>query len=123
MPDTALDFNPKQIPLPFVHMLQARVHNLRYSQNPNIMFWRHLVISAYAGVVGDSRPNPDHFDDKWLNWTPETRDIEMSLAHKHTVPQAVPYDTQELPEVIRRDLDTLQAQISNEAWKGYPTCE
>jgi hypothetical protein len=123
LPETALDFNPKQVPLQYVMMLRPRVHNLRYSQNPNMMFWRHLIISAYVKVDGDSRPNPNHFEDKWLNWTPDTRDLEMSLAHMATVPAALPYDVSELPETIQRDLPELQRQISNAAWKGYPSCE
>lgn len=123
MPATGLDCNPATATLRSGPMLGGRVHNLRYSQNLNIMFWRHLVVQAYVAQLGDSRPSPDHFEDKLLNWTPETRDIEMALAHKHTVPQAVPYDRRGLPESILRDYDALTKQTSREAWKGYPPCE
>jgi len=123
MPTTGLDFNPAKIPLSRGPMLGGRVHNLRYSQNLNIMFWRHLVVQAYVAQLGDSRPDPKHFEEKLLNWTPETRDIEMALAHKTTVPQAIPYDPSGLPASIKRDYDALAKQISRDAWKGYPKCE
>jgi len=123
MPPTWLDFNPSGTPLSRLPMLCGKVHNLRYSQNPNIMFWRHLVVQAYVSKLGDSRPDPNHFDDKWLTWTPATRNIEMAAAHAHTVPEAVPYDTSCLPHVIQRDLPVLQAKTSNEVWEGYPECE
>jgi hypothetical protein len=122
MPPTELDFNPMGTPLAHLPML-GEVHNFRYAQNPNLMFWRHLAITEYVKKVGDSKPNPDHFEDKWLNWTPETRDIEMSLNYKHTVPCAIPYDETRLPEPILRDMEALRAQTSNEAWKGFPQCE
>ena len=96
------------------------VHNLRYAQNPLIMFWRQLVVMAHTQVTGDSTPNHDWFEDKWLRWTPETEDIEMSLRHMGQVKRAVPYDVGELPACIRADLPKLRAQTSNEQWKGYP---
>ena len=121
--ETWLDFNPANKTLPEMSTLPGPVHNLRYSQNPNIMFWRHLVVQAYVSKLGDSVPDPRHFEDKWLNWTPATRNIEMALKWSHTVPKAEPYDVDELPEVIRRDLRALKAKTSNDVWRGYPPCE
>ncbi len=122
MPRTALDSNPERVALANIPQLSGEVHNLRYSQNPNIMFWRQLVVMEYVAAAGDSKPDPDHFEEKWLKWHPVTnnKNLEMSKAFAHYIPEVVPYDTEELPEEIRRDLAALQAATSNDVWKGYP---
>lgn len=123
MPETWLDFQPRTVNLPGLHMLNAEIHNLRYSQNPNIMFWRQLVIMAYVAALGDSTPDPNWFEDKWLTWDPETnnQDLEMAINWKHLIPAAIPYDTDELPAGIRRDLVMLQKATSNKVWRGIPS--
>ena len=122
MPQTHLDCNPVGVPLQSLPMLCGAVHNLRYTQNPNIMFWRHLVVQAYVAKLGDSVPDPTWFEEKWLHWMPETRDLEQSLRWKHLIPQAEAYDPEGLPYPIKRDLASLREQTSNAAWKGYPEC-
>lgn len=99
------------------------LHNLRNAQNPNTTFWKCMAVGAYAKAVGDSEPNPNWFEDKWLNWTPETTCLNMSKRWGHTSFKAEPYAVGELPELIQADLPALREATSNAAWKGYPPCE
>jgi hypothetical protein len=123
MPMTDLNYHPTYMRIEDVPMLGAESHNLRYSENLNTLFWRQLVTEAWVATIHDSKPDPDHFEEKLLNWTPETRDLEMALAYKARIPKAEPYDFHKLPEVILRDIDKLRKSASNAAWKGYPKCE
>lgn len=62
--------------------------NYGFSISDEVMYWKHLTAMAFSPLVGDSIPNPDWYEDKWLNWTPETQNLEISLGHEHKIPYA-----------------------------------
>lgn len=81
--------------------LQAYVHNLGFAVSEPVMFWKHMIALGMSQKIQDSQPNERWYEDKWLAWTPETRDLEIAWGHEHNIPQAVPYDPAELPASIR----------------------
>ena len=55
------------------------------------MKYKHEVAIQSSKYYSDSIPSKEWYEDKWLNWTPETRDIEIAEKHKHKIKQAWPY--------------------------------
>lgn len=72
--------------------LKAQVHNFGFAMSARTTYWKHLTATAFADEIRDAPPDPKWLEDKWLNWTPETRDLEISLGGQHTIPFAVRYD-------------------------------
>ena len=56
-----------------------------------VMKYRFEVLLQSSKYYKDSLPAEDWYEDKWLNWTPETTDLEMSKAHKHYIKKALPW--------------------------------
>ena len=52
------------------------------------MYWKHLTALAFSPKIGDSIPNPDWYENVWLNWTPEMRNLEISLGREDAIPYA-----------------------------------
>ncbi len=77
--------------------LQAFVHNLGFAVSPETMKCKHEISCANTQ---DSMPNPDWYEKKWLNWTPDMKDLEISAGYEHDIPYLEPYDPKELPEAI-----------------------
>ena len=67
-------------------------YNFGFCLNKRSMLYKHLTALSFSQKIGDSIPCPDWYEDKWLNWSPETKDIEISLNYKHTIPKAIPYE-------------------------------
>ncbi len=42
----------------------------------------------------DSLPAEDWYEEKWLNWTPETTNLEISEKHRHLIKKALPWVSQ-----------------------------
>jgi hypothetical protein len=86
-----------------IHRLQARVHNLGFCLSPQVMYWKHLTALAFSRIVGDSPPNEGWYEEKWLNWDLEKNNsnLEISLGYEWTIPFAMGYATQCLPESIK----------------------
>ena len=59
--------------------------------SPEVMKYKHEVAIQSSKYYSDSIPSKEWYQDKWLNWTPETRDIEIAEKHKHKIKQAWPY--------------------------------
>lgn len=91
-------------------ILEAEIHNLGFAVSPKVMYWKHLTALAFSQAIGDSIPNEDWLEDKWLTWHPKTnnKDLEISLGFEHVIPEVVPYDVSLLPEEIYRDLELLR---------------
>lgn len=90
--------------------LQAFVHNFGFSVSPKVMYWKHLTALAFSQIIGDSQPNEDWLEDKWLSWDPKTNNsnLEISKGFEHVIPKVVPYHVALLPEEIYRDLELLR---------------
>lgn len=89
---------------PKMHQLQSKVHNLGFCVSPQSMQWKHLTALAFSPVIGESMPNEDWYEDRWLAWQPETnnRNLDVSVGTEHAIARAVPYDTSGLPEAIKQ---------------------
>lgn len=83
-----------------INLIDAYTHNFGFCFNPQTMYWKHLTALGFSQKIGDSPPNPDWYD-KWLNWTPETTNLEISLGSESNIPFAYGYDVNELPELIK----------------------
>ena len=65
--------------------------NYGFCLNRETMLYKHDVAIKSSSYISDSIPNKEWYKDKWLNWTPETEDLEISEAHKHHIKKAEPY--------------------------------
>ena len=66
-------------------------YNYGFCLSPKVMKYKHEVALQSSKYYKDSKPSETWYEDKWLNWTPETRDIEIAEKHKHKIKQAWPY--------------------------------
>jgi hypothetical protein len=82
--------------------LSARVNNLGFCISENVMYWKHLTALAFSKIVGDSPPNENWYEDKWLKWDYKLNnsDLEISLGYEWTIPRAIPCEVSALPELI-----------------------
>ena len=69
--------------------------NLGFSFNINTMFYKHLMALSFSKVIGDSLPDENWFEDKWLNWKENTENLEISEGYQHNIKRAfkfkIPY--------------------------------
>ena len=70
-------------------------YNFGFCLDEKTMLYKHLTAINFSKVIGDSIPSQEWYRDKWLNWTPETTDIEIAERWKHTIPRAVIYNMTE----------------------------
>jgi hypothetical protein len=84
--------------------LPATVHNFGFCLSPENMYWKHLTALGFSQRIGDSLPNEDWYEKKWLNWNPllNNTHLEMSRGWEHLIPYAEPYDVSQLPEIIKK---------------------
>jgi len=96
LPETGTQANVRGMPY-----LNPYVHNLGYCMSERTMLWKHLTGLAFSTKIGDSVPNENWYDDKWINWNFETnnKDLEISKGHESAIPRAVKYNGI-LPEVL-----------------------
>ena len=66
-------------------------YNFGFCLSEKTMLYKHLAAINFSDKIGDSIPSQEWYVDKWLNWTPETTDLEISAAHKHFIPKAEPF--------------------------------
>ena len=67
--------------------------NYGFCFSPEVMKYKHEVAIQSSKYYGDSQPSVEWYEKKWLNWTPETEDLEISEAHRHYIKKAHPYGT------------------------------
>ncbi len=77
-------------------LLDAYLHNMGFCLSPETVLWKHLTAMAFSRDIHDSPPDPAWYD-RWLNWRPGDRDLEISLGHAHAIPDAFPYLPEHLP--------------------------
>lgn len=87
---------------PETHTLDGVVHNFGFCVSTETMRWKHLCAMAFSPDVGESLPNPDWYEDKWLAWTPEVRDLDVSIGCESGIPCAVPFAGPPIPASIER---------------------
>jgi hypothetical protein len=83
--------------------MTAITHNLGFCVSRKSMYWKHLLALAFSNPLGDSAPDENWLDEKWLTWHPvhNNRHLEIAKGYSHLIPRAVPYPYSELPELIQ----------------------
>ncbi len=71
---------------------QFHNYNFGFCLNERTMLYKHLTAIQFSAEIGDSIPSEEWYEEKWLNWTPLTKDLEISANYKHTIPKAEPYE-------------------------------
>lgn len=71
--------------------LNCFVNNLGFCVSYKTMYWKHLTALAFSSVIGDSQPNPDWLENKWLTWDYDSNNdnLEISLGYEWTIPYAI----------------------------------
>jgi hypothetical protein len=67
--------------------------NYGFCLSPEVMKYKHEVAIQSSKYYKDSQPSKVWYEKKWLNWTPETEDLEISEAHRHFIKKAYRYGT------------------------------
>lgn len=69
--------------------------NLGFSFNKDTMFYKHLMALTFSKVIGDSLPDENWFEDKWLKWYENMENLEISDGYQHVIKRAfkfkIPY--------------------------------
>lgn len=65
------------------------VLNYGFCFSPELMLYKHLLAIGFSKQIGDSIPN-EHWYNKWLTWTPESKNLEISLGREKNIPKAFP---------------------------------
>ena len=58
------------------------------------MLYKHLLTLSFSKVIGDSRTIENWFEDKWLNWNKNTKDLDASIGNEKSIPNAYKYKIQ-----------------------------
>ena len=69
----------------------VKILNMGFSFNKETMLYKHLTAMVFSKIIGDSQPDENWFDDKWLNWKKNTRNLEISLGSQHLIKEAFRY--------------------------------
>ena len=65
--------------------------NLGFSFNKETMFYKHLMALNFSKIIGDTYPDENWYEDKWLNWSEDTRNLEISAGYQHHIKKAFTY--------------------------------
>ena len=63
------------------------------------MKYKHLAALDFSAKIKDSIPVESWYEEKWLNWTPETINLEPASKHIEHIPKAEFF---EMPEDMRK---------------------
>ena len=81
---------------------KAGCYNFGFCLNEKTMLYKHKAALDFSAKIGDSVPSETWYKEKWLQWTPNTTDLEPSANHTHLIRQALPY---KMPEDMRKFMD------------------
>jgi hypothetical protein len=85
-----------QANVPGMKVIDAYVHNFGFAVSEETMRVKDSIAHRMSPKIGDCRPDPAWLD-KWLNWKPGDRDLEISIGYQKDIPEVVPYPGSELP--------------------------
>ena len=81
---------------------QYGCYNFGYCLNAKTMLYKHNAALDFSAKIKDSIPSESWYQEKWLNWTSETINLEPATKHIDQIPKAEPYD---MPEDMRKFMD------------------
>jgi hypothetical protein len=78
-------------------------YNLGFAVSTEVMYWKHLTAIGFSQKIGDTPPNEDWYEDKWLSWDYENNNsnLEISKDYEHYIPRVEEYDWENLPKSIK----------------------
>lgn len=85
-----------------IQRLASYVHNFGFAFSEKVMYWKHMLALGFSEKIGDGQPN-ERWLEKWRNWKPGDRNLEISTGYEHLIPEVVPYPSEELPEEILKE--------------------
>ena len=68
-----------------------KILNMGFSFNKDTMLYKHLTAIVFSKVIGDSEPDENWYEDKWLNWEKNTKNLEISKGAQHLIKAAYRY--------------------------------
>jgi Tfp pilus assembly protein PilF len=83
--------------------VSAVVHRFSFAASEKVMYWKHLLSLAAAQKSGEIGPPEDWYEETWLKWRyePDNGNLEIPEKDKTLFLKAIPYDVDELPEVMK----------------------
>jgi Tfp pilus assembly protein PilF len=81
--------------------LSAYVHNFGFALSEKVMYWKHLLSISAPQKFGDAIPSENWYEEKWLKWNYESNNDNLGISEQDKNLKAVPYDVNELPELIK----------------------
>ncbi len=69
----------------------VKILNMGFSLNKNTMLYKHLTAIVFSKIIGDSEPDENWYEDKWLNWKKDTKNLEISKGAQHLIKGASRY--------------------------------
>ena len=55
------------------------------------MLYKHLLALVFSKIIGDSLPCEMWYEDKWLNWDENTKNLGISIGGEHLIKNAYRY--------------------------------
>ncbi len=65
--------------------------NMGFSFNKVTMFYKHLMALTFSKTIGDSQPDENWYEEKWLNWSEDKENLEISDGYQHHIRRAFKY--------------------------------
>ena len=62
--------------------------NMGFSLNKETMRYKHLLAIVFSTVIGDSKVDEMWYDNKWLNWSPDTTNLDVSEGNQKKIKKA-----------------------------------
>lgn len=65
--------------------------NLGFCFNKNTMLYKHLLALSFSKIIGDSLTVESWYENKWLNWNKNTKNLDMSIGNEKSISRAFKY--------------------------------
>ena len=69
----------------------VKILNMGFSFNKKTMFYKHILAIVASNKIGDSEPDENWFEKKWLNWNEDCKNLEISKGSQHLIKKAFKY--------------------------------
>ena len=69
----------------------VKILNMGFSFNKKTMFYKHILAIVASTKIGDSEPDENWYEKKWLNWNEKSQNLEISKGSQHLIKKAIKY--------------------------------
>ena len=70
----------------------VKILNMGFSFNKKTMFYKHILAIVASTKIGDSEPDENWYEKKWLNWDEKSQNLEISKGSQHLIKKAIKYN-------------------------------